>query len=249
LVALGDVPLVREGDDLCEIILTALARSGETLLSGDIVVLAQKVVSKAHGRYVELASVTPSARALELAKVVEKDPRLIELILGESSEVLRIRRDVVVVVHRLGFVMANAGIDFSNAEANEGDTRVLLLPSDPDGDCERLGRELQERIGARVGVIINDSHGRAWRNGTVGVAIGASGVPALLDLRGKPDLFGRPLKITQVGLADELATAASLVMGQADEGTPIVLVRGVRFEGREGRAADLIRPKELDLFR
>jgi coenzyme F420-0:L-glutamate ligase/coenzyme F420-1:gamma-L-glutamate ligase len=133
LVALGDVPLVREGDDLCEIILTALARSGETLLSGDIVVLAQKVVSKAHGRYVELASVTPSARALELAKVVEKDPRLIELILGESSEVLRIRRDVVVVVHRLGFVMANAGIDFSNAEANE--TRTATA-SDWDGNCK-----------------------------------------------------------------------------------------------------------------
>jgi coenzyme F420-0:L-glutamate ligase/coenzyme F420-1:gamma-L-glutamate ligase len=249
LIALGGVPLVREGDDLDEIILTALARSRETLLSGDMVVLAQKIVSKAQGRYVELASVTPSTRALELAQAVEKDPRVIELILGESSEVLRIRRDVLVVVHRLGFVMANAGIDFSNAEANEGDTRVLLLPSDPDGECERLRLSLQERTGARVGIIINDSHGRAWRNGTVGVAIGASGIPALLDLRGKPDLFGRPLKITQVGLADELAAAASLLMGQGDEGTPIVLVRGVRCERREGRAADLIRPKELDLFR
>ena len=249
LIALGGVPLVREGDDLCEIILTALERSGEMLLSADVLVLAQKIVSKAQGRYVELASVTPSARALELANVVDKDPRVIELILRESSEVLRIRRDVIVVVHRLGFVMANAGIDFSNAEANEGDTRVLLLPSDPDGECERLRRELQERNGSRIGVIINDSHGRAWRNGTVGVAIGASGVPALLDLRGKPDLFGRALKITQVGLADELAAAASLLMGQADEGTPIVLVRGVRFDAGEGRAADLIRPKELDLFR
>ena len=249
LIALGGVPLVREGDDLCEIILTALERSGETLLSADVLVLAQKIVSKAQGRYVELASVTPSARALELANVVDKDPRVIELILRESSEVLRIRRDVIVVVHRLGFVMANAGIDFSNAEANEEDTRVLLLPSDPDGECEQLRRELQERNGSRIGVIINDSHGRAWRNGTVGVAIGASGVPALLDLRGKPDLFGRALKITQVGLADELAAAASLLMGQADEGTPIVLVRGVRFDAGEGRAADLIRPKELDLFR
>jgi coenzyme F420-0:L-glutamate ligase / coenzyme F420-1:gamma-L-glutamate ligase len=249
LIALDGVPLVREGDDLGEIILTVLARSGETLLSGDMVVLAQKIVSKAQGRYVELASVTPSTRALELAKVVDKDPRVIELILGESSEVLRVRRDVIVVVHRLGFVMANAGIDFSNAEANEGDTRALLLPKDPDDECERLRLTLQERTGARIGIIINDSHGRAWRNGTVGVAIGASGVPALLDLRGKPDLFGRPLKITQVGLADELAAAASLLMGQADEGTPIVLVRGVRFGGREGRAAELIRPKELDLFR
>jgi coenzyme F420-0:L-glutamate ligase/coenzyme F420-1:gamma-L-glutamate ligase len=214
-----------------------------------MVVLAQKIVSKAQGRYVELATVIPSTRALELAKVVDKDPRVIELILGESSEVLRVRRDVVVVVHRLGFVMANAGIDFSNAEANEGDTRVLLLPSDPDGECERLRLALQGRTGTRIGIIMNDSHGRAWRNGTVGVAIGASGVPALLDLRGKPDLFGRPLKITQVGLADELAAAASLLMGQTDEGTPIVLVRGVRSEAREGRAAELIRPKELDLFR
>ncbi len=249
LVALGGVPLVREGDDLCATILTALARSRETLLSGDIVVLAQKIVSKAQGRCVELASVTASARALELATVVEKDPRVIELILRESSEVLRARRDVLVVVHRLGFVMANAGIDFSNTEANEGDARVLLLPSDPDGECERLRLALQERTGARIGIIINDSHGRAWRNGTVGVAIGASGVPALLDLRGKPDLFGRALKITQVGLADELAAAASLLMGQADEGTPIVIVRGVRCERREGRAAELIRPRELDLFR
>jgi coenzyme F420-0:L-glutamate ligase / coenzyme F420-1:gamma-L-glutamate ligase len=249
LIGLGGVPLVRERDDLCEIILAALAQSGEALISGDMLVVAQKIVSKTQGRYVELASVTPSAHALELAEVVEKDPRVIELILRESSEVLRVRRDVIVVVHRLGFVMANAGIDFSNAEANKGDARVLLLPSDPDGECERLRLALQARTSASIGIIINDSHGRAWRNGTVGVAIGASGVPALLDLRGKPDLFGRPLKITQVGLADELAAAASLLMGQADEGTPIVLIRGVRCQRREGRAAELIRPKELDLFR
>ena len=156
---------------------------------------------------------------------------------------------MLVVVHRLGFVMANAGIDFSNAEANEGDTRVLLLPSDPDGECERLRLALQERTGARIGIIINDSHGRAWRNGTVGVAIGASGVPALLDLRGRPDLFGRALKITQDGLADELAAAASLLMGQADEGRPAILVRGFPYTLREGTARELVRPKDMDLFR
>ena len=249
LVALGAVPLVREGDDLCELILGALARSGEALVSGDVLVIAQKIVSKASGRYVDLAGVTPSARALELARVVDKDPRIIELILSESSEVLRARRDVLVVVHRSGFVMANAGIDLSNAESSEGRTRVLLLPLDPDRDCERLRDALRRHTGAKVGVVINDSHGRAWRNGTVGVAIGASGIPALLDLRGRPDLFGRPLRITQVGLADELAAAASLLMGQADEGTPVVLVRGLRSECHKGRAADLIRPRELDLFR
>jgi coenzyme F420-0:L-glutamate ligase/coenzyme F420-1:gamma-L-glutamate ligase len=180
---------------------------------------------------------------------VEKDPRVIELILRESSEVLRVRRDVLVVVHRLGFVMANAGIDFSNVDAEQEDSRVLLLPADPDGECGRLRAALLERVGASIAVIINDSHGRAWRNGTVGVAIGVSGIPALLDLRGKPDLFGRALRITQVGLADELAAAASLLMGQADEGTPIVLVRGLSYAQQGSRAADLVRPKELDLFR
>lgn len=249
LIALGGVPLVREGDDLCETTLSALTRCGEELLAGDVLVLAQKIVSKAQGRYVDLAQVTPSPHALELAATVDKDPRVIELILRESSEVLRVRRDVLIVVHRLGFVMANAGVDFSNVAAGAGDTRALLLPADPDRVCESLRQCLRQRTGANVGVIINDSHGRAWRNGTVGVAIGASGIPALLDLRGKPDLFGRALRITQVALADELAAAASLLMGQADEGTPIVLVRGVPYERREGTAAELIRPRELDLFR
>ena len=249
LIALAGVPLVREGDDLCELILSAVTNSGEQLAAGDVLVLAQKIVSKAGGRYVDLASVTPSARAMELAKVVDKDPRVIELILRESTEVLRARRDVIVVVHRLGFVMANAGIDFSNVEGNEHESRALLLPPDPDGACRQLRDKLRERAGTEVGVIINDSHGRAWRNGTVGVAIGAAGLPALLDLRGKPDLFGRALRITQVGLADELASAASMLMGQSDEGTPVVLIRGFAADSRDGCAAELIRAKEMDLFR
>ncbi|MFN0041249.1 MAG: coenzyme F420-0:L-glutamate ligase [Burkholderiales bacterium] len=249
MIALAGVPLVREGDDLCEIILSAAAQSGEQLASGDVLVLAQKIVSKAGGRYVNLTSVTPSPRALELSRVVEKDPRVIELILRESTEVLRARRDVIVVVHRLGFVMANAGIDFSNVEGSEGDIRALLLPRDPDGECGQLRDALRQRTGAEIGVIINDSHGRAWRNGTVGVAIGAAGIPALLDLRGKPDLFGRALRITQVGLADELASAASLLMGQSDEGTPVVLIRGLPRSAQNGHAANLVRPKEMDLFR
>ncbi len=249
LLALSGVPLVRPGDDLCEIILRALAHSGETLAAGDVLVIAQKVVSKAQGRYVDLARVTPSPRALALAREVDKDARVIELILDESLEILRIRRDVVIAVHRSGFVMANAGIDFSNVEANTADERVLLLPLDPDGTCQRIRTQLQTHAQVPLAVIINDSHGRAWRNGTVGVAIGASGLPALLDLRGEPDLFGRALRITQVGFADELAAAASLLMGQADEATPIVLIRGAAYEEREGCAAELVRPKELDLFR
>lgn len=249
LIALAGVPLVREGDELSEVILNAVAESGEKLAAGDVIVLAQKIVSKAQGRYVDLARVIPSARALELAQIVDKDPRLIELILAESSEVLRVRRDVIIVEHRLGFVMANAGIDLSNVDGNEADARALLLPLDPDGECERLRANLLERTGASVGLIINDSHGRAWRNGTVGVAIGASHVPALLDLRGRPDLFGRALRITQVGFADELAAAASLLMGQADEGVPVVLVRGAPYVGSAGKAAELIRAKGLDLFR
>jgi len=249
LLALSGVPLVQAGDDLCDIILHALAQAGEALAAGDVLVIAQKIVSKAQGRYVDLAQIAPSARALALAREVDKDARVIQLILDESLEILRVRHDVVIAVHRSGFVMANAGIDFSNVDSNDADERVLLLPLDPDGTCERIRSQLQTHAQVPLAVIINDSHGRAWRNGTVGVAIGASGLPALLDLRGKPDLFGRALRITQVGLADELAAAASLLMGQADEATPIVLIRGAPYEPREGCAAELVRPKELDLFR
>jgi coenzyme F420-0:L-glutamate ligase/coenzyme F420-1:gamma-L-glutamate ligase len=257
LIALSGVPLVREGDDLCELILAAVRHSGEQLHHGDVLVLAQKIVSKARGRYVDLRTITPSARALELAKTVEKDARLIELILRESTEVLRVRRDVIIVAHHLGFVMANAGIDFSNVDSPSVDSssvdsdtnqcRALLLPEDPDKECEQIRRELRENTGSDIGVVLNDSHGRAWRNGTVGVAIGAAGVQALADMRGKPDLFGRAFRITQVGVADEIAGAASLLMGQSDEGLPAVLIRGLAIG--DGRAADLIRPREIDLFR
>lgn len=249
IIALGGVPLVQEGDDLAAIVLAALAHSGETLQSGDVLVLAQKIVSKATGCHVDLATVAPSPRAIELSGIVGKDPRIIELVLRESKEVLRARRDVIVVEHRLGFVMANAGIDFSNVEGNAEESRALLLPRDPDAECRKLREALRQSEHVEIGVIINDSHGRAWRNGTVGVAIGSVGLPALLDLRGKPDLFGRTLRITQVGMADELAAAASLLMGQSDEGTPIVLIRGLASSESGGNAADLIRPKPIDMFR
>ena len=214
-----------------------------------MLVVAQKVVSKAEGRYVRLAEVEPSARANELAAEVNKDPRLIELILQESREVVRTRADVMIVEHKLGFVLANAGIDASNVGIGAEDEFVLLLPKDPDASAAALRAKLERATGLRLGVVINDSFGRAWRQGTAGTAIGVSGLPALLDLRGRTDRRGRVLKSSQLGLADEVAASASLLMGQAAEGSPIVLMRGVPEMQGEGRASDLVRSKEMDLFR
>lgn len=249
LFALPGIPRVAPGADLSRIILEGLTRAELALQPGDIVVLAQKIVSKAEDRFVDLAAVTPSPRAVELAGRVEKDARLIQLILDESSEVLRTRPGVIVVAHRRGYVLANAGIDASNVEAPDGRERVLLLPRDPDASCRAIRDSLRAATGTDVAVIVNDSLGRAWRNGTVGVALGAAGLPGLLDLRGKPDLNGRTLRVTEIGVADEVAAAASLVMGQAAEGRPIVLVRGFPYPMRDGDAAELIRAKTLDLFR
>jgi coenzyme F420-0:L-glutamate ligase/coenzyme F420-1:gamma-L-glutamate ligase len=249
LTALAGVPLVRQGDDLAALVIEALAASALALQPGDAIVLAQKIVSKAQGRRVDLRGVQPSARARELGARTGKDPRLMQLVLDESAEVLRAVPGVVVVEHRLGFVAANAGIDQSNTNEDGGDEQALLLPLDPDGTCAALRSTLRERTGVEIAVLIIDSFGRAWRNGTIGTAIGASGLPALLDLRGRPDLFGRQLQTTEVGLADELAAAASLVMGQAGEGRPIVLARGLPYPAAEGCARDLLRPRQMDLFR
>jgi coenzyme F420-0:L-glutamate ligase/coenzyme F420-1:gamma-L-glutamate ligase len=247
--ALSGVPMVKPGDDLAGIILGALAASNETLRDGDVLVIAQKIVSKAQDRFVRLDTVTPSADAERLAREVNKDARLVDLILRESTEVVRHRRDVLIVAHRLGLVMANAGIDQSNVDQGVNDDTALLLPENPDATCAELRAALRAHTGAEVAIIINDSHGRAFRNGTVGVAIGASGLAALADLRGAPDLYGRRLLSTEVALADEIASAASLLMGQASEGRPIVLARGVLHAPAEGAAADLVRPKKIDLFR
>lgn len=248
LVALPDFPLVVEGDDLSSLILAAVARVPMSLVTGDIVVLAQKVVSKAEGRSVALADVSPSARAQELSAISGKDPREVELMLAESTEILRARPGLIVVRHRLGIVMANAGIDRSNV-APDGEERALLLPLDPDRSCATLRERLRATTGVEVATMIIDSLGRAWRSGTVGTAIGVSGMPGLLDLRGRPDLFGRELKVTQTGFADEIAAAASLVMGQADEALPVVLVRGLDWSAPPSPAAALIRPPVEDLFR
>jgi coenzyme F420-0:L-glutamate ligase/coenzyme F420-1:gamma-L-glutamate ligase len=244
---LPGIKLIREGDDLSEIISVALREAGIALVSGDVLVIAQKIVSKAEGRRVHLSAFTPSTEAYRLADIARKDPRHIEAILSESTEVIRASEGVLIVAHRLGFVMANAGIDQSNVgDDPEG---ILLLPRDPDATCVRLKAELDARYKVDLGVIINDSFGRPWRNGVVGVAIGAAGMPALQSLVGEPDLYGRALRITEVALADELAAAASLVMGQSAEGLPVVHVRGFAATGQRSNAAALIRPKERDLFR
>jgi coenzyme F420-0:L-glutamate ligase/coenzyme F420-1:gamma-L-glutamate ligase len=247
LTPLEGIPLIQPGDDLSALLLAALGRHDLKLEKGDILVLAQKIVSKAENRLVHLDDVNPSPRAQELAEQVQKDPRLVQLILDESSEVVRSRPGLIVVEHRLGFVSANAGIDHSNVDGNEG--AVLLLPKDPDASAEQLRAALEQSSGARLGVLVIDSHGRAWREGTVGVAIGVAGMPGVVDLRGRADLFGRELRATILAAADELAAAASLVMGQAGEGCPAVHVRGFPYPLREGKLSELLRPKERDEFR
>ncbi|MFG1420744.1 coenzyme F420-0:L-glutamate ligase [Roseixanthobacter liquoris] len=248
LHAVPGIPLVEPGDDLAGLLGAALEASGLGLEEGDILVVAQKIVSKAEGRYLALADVVPSPRAIEIAARLRKDPRHVETVLSESSEIVREGSHVLVVAHKLGFVMANAGVDESNIDHTDG-ARVLLLPRDPDGSAAALKARLDARFGVRAGVVINDSFGRPWRNGVVGVALGAAGVPALVDMVGAPDLFGRAMRVTEIAVADELAAAASLLMGQGDEGLPAVLVRGYRRAAPERPAAALIRSRERDMFR
>jgi coenzyme F420-0:L-glutamate ligase/coenzyme F420-1:gamma-L-glutamate ligase len=247
--ALAEIPLIAPGDDLAAIIIAALKRDNLSLQTGDVIVLAQKIVSKAEGRYVDLNTVTPSARAQEIAAEVNKDPRHVEVILSESTEVLRQRTGVLIVVHRLGFIMANAGVDQSNIDHVEGTEPVLLLPVDPDASCIRLKTRLDQTFNCSVGVVINDSFGRPWRNGVTGVALGAAGIPSLHSLVGSPDLFGRALRVSEVAVADELAATASLLMGQANEGCPVVHIRGFVTQAPDCNAQALIRPKHMDLFR
>lgn len=249
LLALPDFPLVMPGDDLAVLIEDGLRRARITLRGDDCVAVAQKVVSKAEDRFVALADVTPSAEARALAAEVGKDPRVVEVILSESVRVVRHRPNLMIMEHRLGLVMANAGVDHSNIAAPGEPERLLLLPLDPDASAARLRDGLAARTGVTPGVLITDSFGRAWRRGTCGVAIGAAGIASLIDLRGEPDLFGRTLEVTVVGHADEIAAAAGLVQGQAGEGTPVVLVRGLRTSAPHMPAAELVRPPAEDLFR
>ena len=248
LTALPGIPDVQPGDDVGRLLLDALDRVELTLQDGDILAVAQKIVSKAEGRLIDLDDIEAGPRATELAGQVGKDSRLMELILRESEEVSRLRPGVIIVRHRLGFTSANAGIDRSNVGPGGGD-EVLLLPLDPDVSARRIREVIMGETGAAVGVVITDSHGRPFRLGTVGVAIGVAGLPALWDRRGESDRYGYRLQHTDVGVADEIAAAAGLLMGQAAEGLPAVLLRGLHLPPADGRAADLIRPKELDLYR
>jgi coenzyme F420-0:L-glutamate ligase/coenzyme F420-1:gamma-L-glutamate ligase len=249
LIPLRGIKLVEPGDDLGAITVAAFAANGLAAEEGDVLVVAQKIVSKSEGRYVDVAKVEPTDRATVLAAEVDKDPRFVEVVLSESKRVVRYRPGLLIVEHRLGFVMANAGIDHSNVAAAGDVERVLLLPLDPDGSAQGLRQYLTGVFGVGLAVIISDSFGRPWRKGTVGVALGAAGLPAFVDLRGHADLFGRELLVTETGFADEIAAAAGLLMGQADEAVPMVLVRGLTWSAPDQPGAALIRPAEHDLFR
>ena len=249
ITALEDIPLVQPGDDLAALLIDALARAGLTPLPFDILVIAQKIVSKAQGRFVELASLTPSQEAIELSEVSGKDSRLVQAILREAREVVRARRGLIIVETHEGLVMANAGIDQSNLSAADQGRRVLLLPENAQRSAEELKMKLDAHFGAAIGVIISDSVGRAFRLGTVGLAIGAAGVPALWDRRGEADLSGRRLEATEVGFADAVAAAAVLAMGEAAEARPAALVRGLEWKAPSRPASALVRPKSEDLFR
>ena len=247
ITGIPGIPLIRPGDDLAGLILGAIRGAGLSLHHGDVLIVTSKIVSKAEGRFVSLATVVPGPEAERLAAVTSKDPRMVELVLRESVGVVRAAPGVLVVRHRLGFVSANAGIDQSNVEG--GDETVLLLPANPDQSARRLRDEIESVTRIALAVVLSDSHGRPFRMGNVAVAVGVAGLPAVRDLRGQPDLFGRPLRISLQGLADEVAAAANLVSGEGAEGLPVVLVRGLAFEPADGRAADLVRPPEQDLFR
>ena len=251
LVTLANFHMIQKGDILADIILATLKGNQISLQDDDVLVIAQKVISKAEGRRVNLQTVQVSAEAQALAEKTDKDPRIVELILKESKKVLRHRPGLIVVEHKLGFVCANAGIDRSNVEQDEGseDESVLLLPKDPDRSAREVRLVLEKATEKRIGVLIIDSHGRAWRNGTVGISIGFSGLPGIVDLVGDPDLFGYELKATQIAAVDELAAAASLMMGQADEGLPVVHVRGFPYPLREGSFSEIPRDLDSDLFR
>lgn len=250
ITPLSGMPLVKHGDDLSALIFKALKTNGIALQDGDVIVLAQKVVSKSEGRRVLLSDFEPMNEAMTLSKETGKNPQLIQAILEESRKVIRKAPNTIIAEHKKGFICANAGIDRSNVEEAKGDDEwILLLPEDSDKSASEIRANLEKVTGKKLAVLIIDSHGRPWRLGTVGMTIGVSGMPALVDLRGKPDLFGRELKITQVAAADELAAAASLMMGQADEAYPVVHVRGFPYALREGCLDELIRPEEQDLFR
>ena len=251
ITGLIGIPLIKKEDNLAEIIWNSSIQNEIHLEDGDIFVITQKIVSKSEGRLVNLKEVRASQKAIDLSKHTNKDPRLIHLILQESNKILRSNSNHIIVEHKLGFICANAGIDHSNVESLDADSEnwYLLLPENPDFSAKNIREKIIGVSHKNIGILIIDSHGRAWRNGVVGTTIGLAGLPALVDLRGKKDIYGYKLQNTQVAVADELAGTASLVMGQSSEMIPVVHVRGFPYSLRESSMTELIRPKDEDLFR
>ena len=249
IIGLPGVPMVQPGDDLAALAVSALVDAEIAPQLGDVLVIAQKIVSKAENRFVDVSQVTPSDAAKTLAEQTGKDARFCQVVLSESKRIVRHRENLIIAEHQRGWVMANAGIDHSNVAPGDGHERVLLLPVDPDASARAIREELVASYRVPIAVIISDSFGRPFRRGTVGIALGTAGLPSVIDWRGHPDLFGRALEVTETGFADEIAAAASLVMGQADEALPMVLVRGLRWTAPEADGAALVRPPEHDLFR
>ena len=253
IIGLPGVPMVQPGDDLAAFAVSALVDAAIAPEADDVLVVAQKVVSKAENRFVDVNQVKPSPEAEKLAQQTGKSAKFCEVVLSESKRIVRYRENLIIAEHRLGWVMANAGIDHSNVapgiRPSDGHEQVLLLPVDPDASARALREELVASYGVPIAVIISDSFGRPFRRGTVGIALGTAGLPSVIDWRGHPDLFGRALEVTETGFADEIAAAASLVMGQANEAMPMVLVRGLSWTAPEADGAALVRPPEHDLFR
>ena len=245
---LYDLPEIAAGDDLAALLRTSLCSAGLLpLQTGDVLVVTQKILSKMEGRMVDLATVVPSPEAIELAEQTRKDPRLIELVLQESTAIVRAVPNILITRHRLGHVMANSGIDRSNIGPG-GTERALLLPIDPDRSARQLLEAMSSHSDSRMAVVISDSFGRPWRHGVVGVAIGAAGLPALVDRRGDQDRDGRQLEVTQIALADQIATAAALVTGEGAESVPAALIRGLNLPEGENGAGAIVRPVDEDLF-
>ena len=252
LTPITSIPLIKPGINLAELFWQSLKSEKIEILNGDILVVTQKIVSKAENRLINLSMVTPSQQAFDIAKISKKDPRFIELIISESDEILRVTPTTIITQHKLGFVCANAGIDHSNVLGDWGNNKdwYLLLPQNPDESAQEIRDYFKNRHKRDIGVLIIDSHGRAWRYGTVGMTIGLAGVPGIVDLRGKEDLFGYKLRITRVAAADELAAGASLIMGQANEMIPLVHARGFPYKIQDStNFSEIIRKKEKDLFR